>query len=136
MNYFEDEEEFGYEYDIHNRIGLEGELDQPASDDPRDPYQRFATFVKAIALSFNQNEFTSMTQRDIKEMTFRSQLLTFPQYKNPTAYVVGYSILDNGRISKEKLDKITPHFEKFDYPIRPPDAVRYANLWINELLLS
>lgn len=133
MNYFDDDEEFGYEHDVHNRVGLGGELDEP-SDDPKDPYQRFATFVKAIGLSLNQNNFASLTNRQINEMAFKSQLLEFPQYKNPTAYVVGYYILTDGVISKAKLNAITPHFEKFEYPIRPPDAVRYANLWINELL--
>lgn len=132
MDYFYEDEEFAYEYNIGERVGEAGELDGP-SEDPKDPHQKFNTFVQAIAHSLNQNNFCSIGARQLQEMTFKSQLLKFPQYKNPTAFVVGYTIVDDGVISKQKFEKILPHFDKFEYPIRPEDAIRYANLWINEL---
>jgi hypothetical protein len=134
MNYFDDDDDFGYEHDIHMRVGLPGELDRP-SDDPKDPLQRFSTFVNAIARSFNEYGYANLTQREIQEMLFKAQLIKYPEFKNPTAYVVGYYILQGNTINKKKLDNISAHFSKFEYPIRPHDAIRYANMWINELLM-
>lgn len=135
-DYFDnDEDEFGLEHNVLERVAPEDELGVSDIEYHIDPYQRFSTFIKAIALSLDQHNFISINHRQIQEMIFKAQLLSFPEYKNPTAYVIGYYILGNDKtISKERLNRVIPYFEKFEYPIRPTDAVRYANLWINELI--
>ncbi len=133
------------EINAFSRVGLPGSsliskkpttrLEQ-ASQDPLD---RFRRNVDAISRNLNIDE------QSIDKMIVKAADLDSVEYKNPTAYVLGFLATEGGNVlSKEKfnyvINSVLPHAKsdaksgaKSDdgVSILPADVIRYSRLWQN-----
>ena len=126
----EEDDDFMFEHDILDRVGLEAHMSSDIPTNPKDSRDKFTINVRGVANWIINQGYNVIDQRDIQQMTFKAQLVKHPEYKNPTAFVVGYAILKNNVINKGILNKLTGHFHDFVHPIQATDAIRYANLWL------
>jgi hypothetical protein len=129
---YEDEIRFEPEYNVRDRMGgvIEDELIK--TRDMRDPVQRFAAFVQVVTRSMNAQNIVSISRKDLNFLVEKALEVSAGQYKNPTAFVLGYWLTidsDYTELNKEKFKRLAPNLKDLEYPIRPYDAVRYANLW-------
>lgn len=134
-----DEEEYVQEYNVYERVGLEGDMLGEmgrGKEDPafRDPTQRFYIFVDAISRQLKQQGIIVIAEGDIRHMLSKIETLQLPKYKNPTGYVLGYYVGNRGTINKKKFDSIKGRLNELEYPLQQADVIRYANLWITQLL--
>ena len=57
--------------------------------------------------------------------------ITNVQYKNPSAYILGYLALNKGQIDKKRVkhifNSVLPDFK--EEGVTPPDVIRYARYW-------
>jgi hypothetical protein len=134
-DYNNEENEARPEFGAHERVGvgmvgllpLDSEL-------PKDPTERFITYVNAISLSIKEtNPETSLGDEDIRTMLTVEDIKNI-EHKNPTAYVLGYIASNGGTEIKKKnasfvFEKILPNVQ--DISVKPADVIRYARYWIN-----
>lgn len=131
---FEDDVRFEAEYNVRDRMGGVMEDELTKTRDTKDPLQRFAAFVQVVTNSMNAQNIISISRRDLNFVVEKSLEVSAGKYKNPTAFVLGYWLTrdsDYTKLSEEKFKKLLPNLKELDFPIRPYDAVRYGNLWIN-----
>lgn len=82
---------------------------------------------------FDENSFTPNEREDIKSLVSE---MKFPQFKNPEAFLLAYSILDlkskEFGIDKKEFKKIKEKIEsKDDKKISDTDLLRYARMIYN-----
>ena len=104
----------------------------------QDPLERFQTFVDAIARSLDGQGIIlpfngqSIGEKDIQIMLENAHKLKYIQFKNPTAYVLGYIASNNGtKITIKSVKYVIDNVLKLNLQgnIQPPDVLRYARLW-------
>jgi hypothetical protein len=134
----ENDDKYEAEFNAHERVFFGSDLigttaKTKMEQATQDPLERFRRNVNAIAK--NMSNFGYVIQKDsIQQMIEKANKLEVIEYKNPTAYILGYLVLDNGKISNELFTKVVtqilPHVTEKD-SILKPDIIRYAVLWQN-----
>ncbi len=140
---YSEENQFQNEYNVYGRVGgylqndILGELGTGEADiDMRDPVPRFRSFTKIVAQDMTKQGIISLQRRDIQYILDQIQYISHVKYKNPTAYVLGFWVARDGSIDKKKFQKLSLSLSNLDYPIKQPDVIRYANMWIQLGLLD
>jgi hypothetical protein len=136
------------EINAFNRVGLPGSgliTKKPTTrleQATQDPLDRFRRNVDAVARNLNNwDEVENIDEKSIDKMIIKAADLNSVEYKNPTAYVLGFLATEGGNVlSKEKfkyvINSVLPHAKsdsKSDdgVSVLPADVIRYSRLWQN-----
>ena len=132
------------EINAFSRVGLPGSgliTKKPTTrleQATQDPLDRFRRNVDAIARYLDScDEVENIDEKSIDEMIVKAADLNSVEYKNPTAYVLGFLATEGGNIlSKEKfnyvINSVLPHAKSDDsVSVLPADVIRYSRLWQN-----
>lgn len=104
--------------------------------DLKDKVQRFKTFVSFVATEIRDDQLLDLKPSDINFLINSVSNILTPEYKNPTAYILGYILLKKG-YTKHALEKdIIPILNRLTYTVTPHDVVRYARLLENIVVIS
>lgn len=136
--FFEEEVTYGNEIKAFERSGGYGSmLGKSIGPDGKpiktqDPLEKFQIRVDAIARSLKSIFPGIINEESIQTMLEKANQLKDVQYKNATAYVLGYIASTGGenltaqtfKIVESKISKI--HLEG---NVKSPDILRYARLW-------
>lgn len=76
------------------------------------------------------NEYLKLGSKSLEVLTDTTAKLKDVQHKNPIAYILGYYVMKDKDISKEKLNYIFKEVLSHIEDVKPPDVIRYARLWI------
>jgi hypothetical protein len=128
------ETQFQNEYNYLDRIGGYLDQDNLIRKDNFDPVQRFINLVRSSALDLDTNDVVNV-KKDIDFLLRSISQFKNVQYKNPTAFVLGYCVIKNNQIDLQSFKHIKNKLEKVSNPVRDYDIIRYANLWLNSLAL-
>jgi hypothetical protein len=93
----------------------------------------FKETVNAIAQQLREDGFR-LSNDDITQLIENVEKLNNPQYKNPTAYLLGYVASSGGRvIDKKTVNNVFNNLLKTvsDKSVKNEDVLRYARLWYN-----
>lgn len=96
--------------------------------------QKFKIFVNIVANAMVEQRVLDLNKNEINFILSQTDEVSLPEYKNPTAFVLGYWVSKKGQIDAKSLVRIKPELTKLDYPIRLYDVIRYARLWTTQLL--
>ena len=66
----------------------------------------------------------------INRLTELSSNIRNIQYKNPKAFILGYYVLENNKISKKKFDFVSKNILKNIDDVKGEDVIRYARLFM------
>lgn len=101
----------------------------------RDPVFKFYVYVNAVVHRFIDEDYTPYVKHDEVTRILESiRKVQSPQYKNPEAFVLGYSIAKSGSINEKQLAYVIKKLPSIDnVVIKPMDLLRYANLWLSIL---
>jgi hypothetical protein len=100
----------------------------------QDPLEKFCRKVNAICRNLNNwEEIENIDENSINIMLVKAANLDYVEYKNPSAYVLGFLASGGGNvISKEKfayvIKKVLPRVDS-EASVLPPDVIRYSILW-------
>ena len=140
MSEIDSEDEFVAEMGAFDRVGaggglLGGKLSK-LEKALQDPLERFQSQIDAICRSINGLETKiKISQHEIDQMISYAHKLEYIQYKNATAYILGYMVLTKKNIDKQKFQTVTKILGKLDDDsIKPPDIIRYGRMWITTVL--
>jgi hypothetical protein len=92
----------------------------------KDPLQRFYIYVDAIVRQLKQTKVIDITANEIAVIVNAIPNLKNANYKNPTAFVLGYTVSRKGIID---LSAVRGKLSSLENPVREIDVIRYANLW-------
>lgn len=97
------------------------------------PEETFQLYVDAISRKLNGDNILDISQQEIDAMIDEMPKVPDIQYKNPTAYILGFITTSGGReINSGKIkmviDEVLPQLP--DSGIEAPDVVRYARMWM------
>lgn len=140
--------DFVPEINAFSRVGLPGSgliTKKPTTrleQATQDPLDRFRRNVDAVARNLNNwDEVENIDEKSIDKMIIKAADLDSVEYKNPTAYVLGFLATNGGNVlSKEKfkyvINSVLPHAKsdaKSDdgLSVLPADVIRYSRLWQN-----
>ena len=100
------------------------------------PLGRFCLKVDAVSRNISSECNFPISQGEIQKLLEKSQELHRVEFKNPTAFVLGYLATLGGTkvIKKSALDSVWGCYKKLqnvntDFTIKKPDIIRYARLW-------
>lgn len=113
-------------------LGL-GRLDVLGMGKKFDAKGHFKETVNAIAQQLREDRI-KLSGNDMEQLIDRIDSLKEPQYKNATAYVLGYIASDGGReINRKNLNNVFKTILKTvsDKSVKEEDVLRYARLWYN-----
>ncbi len=129
------------EIGAYNRVGMAGDMigmitgpDGKINRGMLDPLQIFQIQVDAISRHLKDQKIKKpLDDRDIQKMIEKSIVLRHVNYKNPTAYVLGYIASNGGsRITQEQFNNSSKLLEYvYDTSVLEPDILRYARLWMS-----
>ena len=133
---YSSEVRFENEYNVYERVGgfdILGELGTGNADvDLHDPVQRFTQFTKTVAQEMITQGIITLKKPDVRYIIDQIPDILNSQYKNPTAFVLGFWVTRrDGTIDKDRVKKLLPNLASLTYPVKDYDVIRYANLWIN-----
>jgi hypothetical protein len=138
--YYNNEGEFQNEVNFLERVGFDDGFENSEIFERvtalRDPTQKFTTFVRIIANSLIQRNILNLERSEIPLIISQIKNFPSPGYKNPTGFVLGYWVLQNGKIDEKRLKKVFPILSNLDFPVKPHDVIRYARLWLTKKLNS
>lgn len=95
----------------------------------------FKETVNAIAQQLREDGFR-LSNDDIIQLIETVDQLDNPQFKNPTAYLLGYIASNGGRdINKKSVNHVFTNLLKTvsDKTVKQEDVIRYTRLWYNLL---
>lgn len=130
----EEENIFGDEYNVFERTGMYTEKNFKKQS--QDPIERLKANINAISIDLI-NHYNNINDSDIDFMLNKIGNLKKPEFKNATAYILGYLAIKNSgnKLNKNNIFKV---FEKClpyvqDKSVKKADIIRYARLWLNIL---
>ena len=96
----------------------------------KDPIKSFKDIMSAVSIDLG------LSQDDISNMKNSLSKVNKIQYKNPTAYVLGYLAANRGSNDDLNKNTVISVFKRFlprvsDASVHEADIVRYARLWSN-----
>jgi len=97
----------------------------------RDPVFKFYVYVNAVFHRLVEEGYLPNVKRDEVTALLESiRNVSTPQYKNPEAFVLGYSVGKSGSINEKQFKYLLPRLASVgNLTIKPMDLLRYANLW-------
>lgn len=149
----EDDGGFGFqpEVNVYDRVGMPGvadvlsnvilsgdnlsDLQRKINKMVQDPMDRFMVYVDAISRNISSAEKgIVLDNNDIIRMLKNAKKIKNVQYKNPSAYILGYLASEGGKEMKKEnvanvIKKGIPLVREGN--VEPPDVVRYARYWMN-----
>jgi hypothetical protein len=132
-----DETEFRHGINAYQQAGFTalglGTVDVLGINKRFDSKIHFKETVNAIAQQLRE-ERIRITNEDINQLIEMADYINDPQYKNPTAYVLGYIASEGGRnIDKRNINNIFNNVlsEVSDKSVKQEDILRYTRLWYN-----
>ena len=149
-DYNEYEDEYEDEYEKEDNIEMKGEVNafertgirndfnmldvenlDKKSKLKKTPLERFYESVNGICQQLLERN--KLVEGDIRIILENIGQLDKPEYKNATAYILGYIVSGGGnKINKKKLLDAIDLLEYLeDKSIQAPDIIRYSRLWIN-----
>ena len=126
---------FGDEYNVSERTGTYYD-DNKKYKKFQDPIERFKSNINAISIDLI-NYYPDIHNNDINFMINTVSRLNKPEYKNASAYVLGYLAIKNSGNKLNKtiifkiFDKCLPYIQ--DKSVKKADIIRYARLWLSIL---
>jgi hypothetical protein len=88
--------------------------------------------IKVDATARNINTIYQLTNDDIGYMIEKSKEMTYVEFKNAEAYVLGYVASNGGtRIDKPSVNIVFNKLLSSFPSISKEDVIRYARLWMN-----
>jgi len=113
-------------------LGL-GRMDVLGMNKKFDSRGHFKETVNAIAQQLKE-ERLGITNEDVNQLIEIADIINEPQYKNPSAYVLGYIASQGGQnINKRNVNMVFKNIlkEVSDKSVKEEDVLRYARLWCN-----
>ena len=100
----------------------------------QDPILKFKCYVDIISRKLIVNNI-DLEERDINTMISYADKLEYINFKNPSAYILGYIASVGGRNILDSrvthcFNKVLPLVE-LEAGLQRPDIIRYARLWVN-----
>jgi hypothetical protein len=138
----DDDENMSDNYEAQERVirggmlGITGQEEQKGQSN-KTPKDLFISNIHIIGLDIIQEQNqTILTSSDLTFMEEAVELLHGIQYKNPSAYILGYIGCNNGgEITKQALNRAYKLMDIIrDKSVQQPDIIRYARLWTNVLI--
>lgn len=102
----------------------------------QDPRGRFCLKVDAVSRNIRSTcNRVKISEDQIQLLLNKSQTIKRVEYKNPSAFVLGYLATDGGvrKITKTSLTNVWNCYSELinrDESIKPPDIIRYARWWV------
>lgn len=132
------EQEYMAEVNVFERVG--GAMDTKLTREEKivmDPLEKFRYNLKNTVYGLNKIQEHSLFDEQI--ITYMAEMainLENIERKNVLSYILGYYILHNKKINKERfkdaIDNILPELGEIN--VTPPDLIRYGRLWENLLV--
>ena len=113
-------------------LGL-GTLDVLGMNKKFDAKGHFKETVNAIAQQLREDRI-KLSGTDLEQLIETVDILKEPQYKNPTAYLLGYIASEGGRdIQRNNVNNVFKNILKTvsDKSVKEEDVLRYTRLWYN-----
>lgn len=111
--------------------GLLGTKGEKEKKHLQDPIEKFSVAVDAISRLLNDVSGITIEQKDIDKMVESAYLLKNIEFKNPSAYVLGYLASKGGRnIEKSTVDNVFKKALSHTKGVLEPDVIKYAKLWL------
>jgi hypothetical protein len=113
-------------------LGL-GTLDVLGMNKKFDAKGHFKETVNAIAQQLREDRI-KLSGNDLEQLIETVDILNEPQYKNPTAYLLGYIASEGGRdINRKNVNNVFKNVLKSvsDKSVKEEDVLRYTRLWYN-----
>ena len=110
--------------DIRDKFGMSTKFDAKG---------HFKETVNAIAHQLREEKIR-LSNDDINQLIQMVDNLKDPQYKNPTAYLLGYIGSNGGQnINKQNISYVFTNVLKAvsDKSVKREDVIRYTRLWFN-----
>lgn len=143
---FEDEPTFVDEMGAWERAGPSGNLQQTliqggniaelqkrTSKAIEDPVHRFEIYIDAISRKLEADGVYEISQTDINNMIAVTSNIPNIQYKNATAFILGYLASNGGKeLEKDRVNEIFEGIENRivkEAGVYEADVIRYARLW-------
>ena len=105
----------------------------------QDSLGRFCLAVDAISRKINEKNVVNLGNPQIQILLTKSQELRLVEYKNPTAFVLGYISTSGGNhgITKKSLELAWKCYKSYTdtkktKSVQKPDIIRYARMWENK----
>lgn len=101
----------------------------------KNPHERFRIIIAGVANRINDLVREKPFSRDdFTKMSDKVSNTPFIQYKNPSAFVLGYYATKGGKqdITQERLAKAVAMLDIVNQTkdiVSPPDIIRYATFW-------
>jgi len=94
---------------------------------------RFLIEVHKISKNFDDEKMLKISETDINTMLEKTQKILNLEYKNPTAYILGYIGSKGGKgldtnIIEDVILKVLPKIKNTG--VEPPDFIRYCRYWV------
>lgn len=129
------------EANAYSRVGHGGRLTTVISEGPMkdiqqladmtNPEEKFLILLTQSAQSMIEKHDIKISDQDIEIMADKVSLISDIQYKNPTAFILGYIATQprkNMNNVKHVINHILPKIEEGG--VKPPDVVRYSRFWL------
>lgn len=113
-------------------LGL-GRIDVLGLNKKFDARGHFKETVNAIAQQLREDR-VGISGEDVNKLIEIADIINEPQYKNATAYVLGYIASQGGKnINKKTVNYVFKNILKqvSDKSVKEEDILRYARLWYN-----
>ena len=126
--------DFREEFGVFDRVGGGG-MAMPKSRFEKalmDPLEKFQTFIYALVGDLRGNQDINIDGRSIESIIAYSSKLSNIQFKNATAYVLGYFASGGGKnISKDRVQYAFKMLHEINTnSVSEIDVIRYARLWM------
>jgi hypothetical protein len=131
---YDNDNEFLDEYKAVERAGYTSKLNELVVDiNNPTPDERFLVNIYGVGNAVIQdvvlNNTLKLTYNDLDKILEKCQYLSNKRFKNPTAFILGYICIKDGKIDKKIFNKISDEniLNQFqEAGIQAPDILRYA----------
>jgi hypothetical protein len=131
---YDNDNEFLDEYKAVERAGYTSKLNELVLDiNNPTPDERFLVNIYGVGNAVIQdvvlNNTLKLTYNDLDKILEKCQYLSNKRFKNPTAFILGYICIKDGKIDKKIFNKISDEniLNQFqEAGIQAPDILRYA----------
>lgn len=136
-----DEPQYEKEFKAFERVSKNSKLYELISDIKNlTKKDRFLLKVHKISKYFDDKKILEISDNDINTMLEKTQKIQDLEYKNPTAYILGYIGSKGGKelqtnIIQDIINNVLPKIKKSAIEeakysgVEPPDFIRYCRYW-------
>jgi len=115
--------------------GKLGEIQKKLNKISLQPRERFTLQVNAVCNSLTENGTISLVNGEIDTILNNIEKIPNAEYKNPTAYILGYVAgvgSTRAKLNRKNVENVLKNILPkipIDSGITEPDVIRYARLW-------